>query len=107
MQQDNFFFFLQNYRRRHSPSGASHFPGTKRVLLEAVICVEGPLAPAGGGVDVKPVGREHHEDEMGVELLLLLFHAAQIVIVWFHTCGSESVSLEDTKKNCRGAPKIC
>lgn len=58
-------------------------------------------------MDIQPVGREHHEDEVGVELLLLFFHTAQIIIVWFHTCRSESVSLEDTKKHCRERPKIC
>lgn len=87
-------------------SGASLFPeggitegrggggGQERSLLEAVICVERPLAPAGGGVDVQPVGREHHEDEVGVELLLLLLPGL-VVVVWLHTCGSDSVSLEE------------
>lgn len=43
---------------------------------------------------VQPVGREHHEDEVGVELLLLLSHTADIVL-WFHTCKSDiSVRLE-------------
>lgn len=55
-------------------------------LLEAVIGVKCPLAPAGGRLDIQPVGWEHHEDEVGVELLLLFPHAADVV-VWFHTCG--------------------
>lgn len=67
-------------------------------LLEAVIGVKCPLAPAGRGVGIQPVGREHHEDEVGVELLLLLFHTALVVIVCFHTCRGESVSLEHTIK---------
>lgn len=104
VRQDEFsfsffsFFFAAKLQR---PSGASLFPegnngggGQKRSLLEAVICVERPLAPAGGGVDVQPVGREHHEDEVGVQLLLLLFPGL-IVVVWLHTCGSDSVSLEE------------
>lgn len=63
-------------------------------LLEAVIGVKRPLAPAGGGLGIQPVGWEHHEDEVGVELLLLLFHVPDI-IRWFHTCRSEiSVRLE-------------
>lgn len=70
----------------------------KCALLEAVIGVECPLASAGGGWDIQPVGREHHEDEVGVELLLLFFHTVQI-IVWVHTCRSESVSLENIPTN--------
>lgn len=63
-------------------------------LLEAVIGVKRPLAPAGGGLGIQPVGWEHHEDEVGVELLLLLSHAADIIL-WFHTCRSDmSVRLE-------------
>lgn len=69
----------------------------KCALLEAVIGVECPLAPAGGGWGIQPVGREHHEDEVGVELLLLFFHTVQIL--WFHTCRSESVSLENRPTN--------
>lgn len=57
-------------------------------LLEAVIGVKCPLAPAGGGLGIQPVRWEHHEDEVGVELLLLFSHAADIV-VWFHTCGGD------------------
>lgn len=60
--------------------------GRKWALLKAVIGVECPLAPAGGGVDVQPVGRNHHEDEVRVQLLLLLFRTAQIIIVSFHAC---------------------
>lgn len=45
-------------------------------------------------MDVQPVGREHHEDEVGVELLLLLFPGL-VVVVWLHTCRSDSVSLEE------------
>lgn len=56
-------------------------------LLEAVIGVKCPLAPAGGGLSIQPVGWEHHEDEVGVELLLLFSDAADIV--WFHTCGGD------------------
>lgn len=65
-------------------------------LLEAVIGVKCPLAPAGGGLSIQPVGWEHHQDEVGVELLLLLFDAADIV-AWFHTCGGDIlVSLAET-----------
>lgn len=75
----------------------------KCVLLEAVIGVKCPLAPAGGGLGIQPVGWEHHEDEVRVELLLGFFH----VIVRIHTCRSDSVSLEDTKNNCPKIQKIC
>lgn len=44
---------------------------------------------------IQPVGREHHEDEVGVELLLLFFHTVHVVVVCFHTCGRRQVSLED------------
>jgi len=50
---------------------------------------------------IQPVGREHHEDEMWVELLLLLFHTAQVFVVGFHACGRQSRSLQDTEKNYR------
>lgn len=70
----------------------------KCALLEAVIGVKCPLAPAGRGLGIQPVGREHHEDEMGVELLLLFFHTAHGVVFCFHTCRSKSVSLEDIQK---------
>lgn len=56
---------------------------------------------------IQPVGREHHEDEVGVELLLLFFHTAIIVIVRFHTCMSKSVSLENAKKNCTKIVENC
>lgn len=70
---------------------------TKGVLLEAVISVMCPLAPAGGRLGVEPVGREHHEDEVGVELLLLLFQTAQVqaallVVFDFHTCKGKMVT---------------
>lgn len=67
-------------------------------LLEAVIGVKCPLAPAGGGLSIQPVGWEHHEDEVGVELLLLFSDAAGIV-VRLHTCGGGGdilVSLAET-----------
>lgn len=65
-------------------------------LLEAIIGVKCPLAPAGGGLSIQPVGWEHHEDEVGVELLLLFSDAADVV-VWFHTCGGDIlVSLAET-----------
>lgn len=76
----------------------------KSSLLEAVIGVKCPLAPAGGGLGIQPVGREHHEDEVGVELLLLFF--SLIIIVRFHTCRSESVSPENTRKSCAKLQKI-
>lgn len=72
-------------------------------LLEAVIGVKCPLAPAGGGLSIQPVGWEHHEDEVGVELLLLFSDATDIV-VWFHTCGGDIfVSLAETP----AAPRLC
>lgn len=79
----------------------------KCALLEAVIGVKCPLAPAGGGLGIEPVGREHHEDEVGVERLLLFFQTVMIVKVRFHTCRSESVSLEDTERNCTKIQRIC
>lgn len=86
---------------------SSAFATTRNfALLEAVIGVERPLASAGGGLSIQPVGREHHEDEVGVELLLFVLHTVQLVIVRFHTCRSESVSLEDTKKNCAEIKRI-
>lgn len=57
-------------------------------LLEAVIGVKCPLAPAGGGLSIQPVGWEHHEDQVGVELLLMFSDTADIV-VWLHTCGGD------------------
>lgn len=86
-------------------------------LLEAVIGVERPLAPAGGGVHVQPVGWKHHEDEVRVQLLLLLFRGG-IVVVYVHTCGSDSVSLggrrghrergsESTKRSAERLAESC
>lgn len=49
-------------------------------------------------MDVQPVGWEHHEDEVGVQLLLLLFWG-RVVVVYIHTCGSDSVSLEGRRKH--------
>lgn len=75
----------------------------KRALLKAVIGVERPLAPAGGGLGIQPVGRQHHEDEVGVELLLLFSHTAQLVIVRLHACRREPVSSGNVTKNSKSS----
>lgn len=78
-------------------------------LLEAVIGVKRPLAPAGGGLGIQPVGWEHHEDEVGVELLLLLPHAADVVLR-FHTCRGDTSVRPPTPSACfcsRGRPRPC
>lgn len=79
-------------------------PGPRRcVLLEAVIGVERPLPPARGELGIQPVGGQHHEDEVGVELLLLFFHTAQIVIVRLRTCRRQSLKFAGH----RGKLQIC
>lgn len=84
-------------------------------LLEAVIGVKRPLASAGGGLGIQPVGREHHEDEVGEEL------SPAAAILWFHTCRSNiSVRQEDGDASLRpergehtecfcsgGGPRLC
>lgn len=77
----------------------------KCALLEAVIGVKCPLAPAGRRLGIQPVGREHHEDEVGVELLLLFFRTAHFLVVCFHTCRGKSVSLEDHREEKKTAKK--
>lgn len=73
----------------------------KCALLEAVIGVKCPLSPAGGGLGIQPVGREHHQDEVGVQLLLLFFRPAQIFKISLHTCRHKSVGKQETKKEDR------
>lgn len=65
-------------------------------LLEAVIGVKCPLAPTGRGLGVQPVGWQHHEDEVRVELLL--WFELSFLVFWFHTCNRTSVSLEAITK---------
>lgn len=131
MRRDEYIFFLQLFyccKITDTDQAMHHlfrreFKEVRKVsLLEAVIRVERPLAPAGGGVDVQPVRWEHHEDEVGVQLLLLLFRG-RIVVVYIHTCRSDSVSLEGRrghrergseskkkkkqKKQVQKAPRTC
>ena len=63
----------------------------KVFLREAVIGVECPLAPAGRGLGVQPVRGQHHEDQVGVHLLLLLLQTAHVqadllLVLRLHSC---------------------
>lgn len=71
-------------------------------LLEAVIGVKCPLASAGRRLGVQPVRRQHHEDEVGVELLLLFFHQSQLVGVGLHTCRGRTTEITGERRALHG-----
>lgn len=68
--------------------------GARPSSPEAVVGVQGPFLPlAALARTVQPVGRNHHEDEVGVVVVLLLPKAPQIptavIVLTVHPCGRE------------------
>lgn len=84
-------WLFYNVKDNESSKQCFTFPGVRKwALLEAVIGVKCPLASAGGRLGIQPVWREHHQDKVGVQMLLSFCRTAQIIIFAIHTCRTKS-----------------